>query len=242
MAELTIMVPTRGRPHSVKPMYEAWKETGAFEEQADLVFLIDADDPRYPEYQREICELPVYGFNGGVSFLTSSAWLPMVPKLNAAATASAKLSDTPLGFMGDDHRPRTDGWVRLYLKTLASGPAVVSGPDGFRKDTLPTHWVMSASIVRALERMVPAPVAHMYCDNSVRDLALAAGIYRWLPDLLVEHMHPLAGKGEDDEGYAAVNSAEQYSADLLPYVMWTYRQKRADAATVIGLKEVHRGE
>lgn len=242
MAELTIFVPTRGRPHHVKPMYEAWKETGAFDEMADLVFLIDADDHRCAEYQREICELPVYGFSGGVSFSVSASWVPMVPKLDAAAVASASLYPTPLGFMGDDHRPRTDGWVGAYLKALEGGPAIVSCPDGFRTDTLPTHWAMSASIVRALGRMVPAPVDHLYCDNAVQDLARAAGIYRWLPDHLVEHMHPLAGKANTDDGYARVNSARRYQEDMLSYALWTHRQKRADTATVIALREAYGGK
>src|SRR6188768_2063561 len=237
MAELIIFVPTRGRPQNVAPMIESFRETGAFEDLVDLVFLIDADDPHCAEYQQEVKEHPGYGFSGSASYLLCPAWLPMVPKLESAVAAHVAMSNTPVGFMGDDHRPRSDGWGKEYLRALSAGPAVISCPDGLRSDSLPTHWAMSAEIPRALGRMVPAPVEHLYCDNAVRDLAAGAGVYRWLPDLLVEHLHPLAGKAEVDEGYRKVNSVQQYQHDRAKYVIWGYRQMRADIATVKALKE-----
>lgn len=238
MAELTILVPSRGRPHNVKPMHDSFKETGAFEDQADLLLLLDADDPTLPSYEQEVRELPTYGFDGSVSMMILPRWLPMVHKLDNSALACASFSDTPLGFMGDDHRPRTDGWVKAYLKVLAEGPAIVSCPDGFRRDNLPTHWVMSSSIVRTLSRMVPAPVEHLYCDNAVRDLALGAGIYRWLPNVLVEHMHPLAGKAPVDQGYATVNSQARYLQDAAGYGQWLNTQLSTDVGKVRALKAV----
>lgn len=237
MAELIIFVPTRGRPQRVAPMIEAFRETGAFDDLVDLVFLIDADDPRCAEYQQEIKEYPGYGFSGSASYLLCPAWLPMVPKLEAAVEAHVSMSNTPVGFMGDDHLPRTQGWAKEYLRVFSSEIAIVSGPDGMRLDDLPTHWAMSAEIPRALGRMVPAPVEHLYCDNAIRDLGRGAGVYRWLPDVLVEHLHPMAGKAEVDEGYRKVNSELQYRHDQAKYVIWGYRQMRADIATVKALRE-----
>jgi hypothetical protein len=238
VAELTILVPTRSRSRHVRRMYDAFKETGAFDEQADLIFLADESDPEISLYQQEINSLPQsLGFSGRVSLaIQYGPWVPMVPKLNGAARGISLTSPYPLGFMGDDHLPRTEGWVGKILKEMENGPAIVSGPDGYRKDDLPTWWVMSASIVYALGRMVPAPVDHMYCDNAVRDLAMQSHCYRWMPGLLVEHLHPFAGKANMDEGYKQVNADEQYGRDMTQYAIWTYRDLRQQAEKVRSLR------
>jgi hypothetical protein len=39
----------------------------------------------------------------------------------------------------------------------------------------------------------------------------------YLEDVIIEHMHPVAGKADWDEGYREVNAQEVYSADALAY-------------------------
>lgn len=233
MSRLNVLVPTRGRPQNVSPILTAWRATGAFSDGATLIFLLDEDDERCWSYLEEIEHAPEMG--DGVSYSIQETWTPMVPKLNRAAVQYAE-SGVPIGFAGDDHLPRTRGWVRRYLSELGESPSIVSCPDGTRPDNLPTQWAMSAEIVRALGRMVPAPVEHLYCDNAVRDLAYGASCYRWLDDVLIEHMHPIAGKAEADSGYRKVNSTERYTRDRTAYAVWAYRGMRADVAKVQGLR------
>lgn len=230
MSELTILVPTRGRPRSISPILEAWRETKAFSDGAEIVFLVDTDDPKGAEYLGALQEHPEYG--RAVRHSLCSVWRPMVPKLNREAAMLAKMGDTPLGFAGDDHLPRTVGWVRRYVEALRGTPAIVSCPDGIRGDNLPTQWAMSAEIVRTLGRMVPAPVEHLYCDNSVRDLAATAGCYRYLPDVLIEHVHPMGGKVPMDAGYEKVNSSDQYLRDRAAYATWRYAGLSRDAERI----------
>lgn len=229
--ELTILVPTRSRPQNVESIINAWRETGAIEDGAELIFILDSDDPCLPRYLEEIFEC---SHTPQISYLIESEWRPLVPKLNRAAASLAALADRPIGFMGDDHLPRTVGWVKEYLRALKEKPGVVSCPDGFRTDDLPTQWVMSAEIIRTLGRMVPAPVDHLYCDNAVRDIAVGIDSYTWLPYVLIEHMHPLAGKGVTDAGYIKVNSDEQYGMDMTSYAIWTFRDMLTDVARVKG--------
>lgn len=230
MSELTILVPTRGRPHNISPILEAWRETEAFSDGACLYFLIDSDDPAVEDYIQALKAAPEFGHY--VKHSLADAWRPMVPKLNDMAAMLAKLSDAPIGFAGDDHLPRTVGWVRRYVEALRETTAIVSCPDGIRGDNLPTQWAMSADIVRALGRMVPAPVEHLYCDNSVRDLAATAGCYRYLPDVLIEHVHPMGGKVPMDAGYEKVNSSDQYLRDRAAYATWRYAGLSRDAERI----------
>ena len=123
--------------------------------------------------------------------------------------------------MGDDHRPRTDGWDTKMLAALRElGTGVVYGDDLLQGERLCTSWAMTSDIVRALGRMVPAPVEHMFCDNAVMDLAKAAKCLRYLPDVVIEHLHPLAGKADWDPGYWRVNRPTSTERDgaIIPYV------------------------
>lgn len=243
-AGLLMIVPSRGRPQSVHRMINAWVETDAYAD-ATLVFAIDEDDPEYRAYYSSREREENLRGRELVSFLSLPEWLPMVKKLNACAVR-AEMFKKPawgaIGFMGDDHLPRTKGWAGEFLRELKEmRTGIVFGQDGFRTDDLPTHWAMTPDIIRALGRMVPAEVQHLYCDNAIRDLGVMAGCIRQLSDVLIEHMHPLAGKAETDAGYAAVNSAGRYAEDGQTYRLWRHLQMREDARIVRELKEAHDG-
>lgn len=213
---LLTIVPTRGRPGSVARLAQAWRATGAPDNGAHLLLAADDDDPHLPGYAAAVAA-------EGADWLrleTYGSWQPMVPKLNAAAVRHSN-SYTALGFAGDDHVPRTLGWVAAYRGALASlGIGIVYGDDGRWHGSLPTEWAMSAEIVRRLGRMVPARVEHLYCDNSVMELGRDARCLTYLPGVLIEHMHPDVGKAPPDPGYAAVNSPEQHTRDATAFKRW----------------------
>lgn len=211
--ELAIIVPSRSRPENVAKVAAAWEATGA-RAQADLVFALDDDDPRIEDYDRAIAALP------WVKSVAYDTWTPMVPKLDRTARALATRY-WALGFAGDDHLPRTDGWAGRYidaLHTLKTG--MVYADDGYHGGKLSTEWAVTSDVVRALDRMIPAPVEHLYCDNAIMELFGAAGALKYLGDVTIEHMHPVAGKADSDEQYKRVNSSEQYGRDRSAYQAW----------------------
>lgn len=223
-ARLLIIVPTRSRPENVKTVVKAWEDTDAFR-HADLCFAHDYDDPRSSEYGEALRgALETLASKGPLRRYSLPTWLPLVPKLNTVASSYATWFSAryfAIGFAGDDHLPRTHGWAARYLEALIEmGTGVTSCPDGYRDDELPTQWAMTADIVRTLGRMVPAPVEHLYCDDAVRDLAKAVGCWRYLDDVLIEHMHPLAKKAKFDAQYRHVNREEQYVHDSHAYETW----------------------
>jgi hypothetical protein len=239
---MIVIVPTRSRPHNVAPLVNSFTETGAFEDGVELCLVVDRDDPAFDDYLGTITEAveAVGNERRTVTWLDATHHEQLVPKLNKAADY-LRITQSPryLGFMGDDHRPRSAGWVKAYRDELElAGTGIVSCPDGHRPDDLPTHWVMTADIVEALRRMVPAPVEHLYCDNAVRDLAKEAECWRWRADLLVDHLNPYAGqRAPMDEQYKRVNSDEQYRTDRAQYRTWKrHGGLAADAHTVRTLK------
>lgn len=218
-ARLLIIVPTRNRPQNVAKVEQAWADTDAFD-HADLLFVADEDDAMAGGYRDAFRD---FGSATPAMELWSAEWKPLVPKLNWAATASRWMLSHyfAIGFAGDDHLPRTRGWAARYLEALDDlGTGIVYGDDGYQHERLPTQWAMTADIVRTLGRMVPAPVDHLYCDNAIQDLGVGLNRLRYLPDVLIEHMHPVARKAASDEQYARVNSRAQYRKDGERYVNW----------------------
>jgi hypothetical protein len=215
--DLVTIVPTRSRPEAVERVVEAWQATGALDEGAELLFVVDRDDPRCDEYRAALITCPI-----GVTGAYADVWRPLVPKLNTIASGlSIGRYAYAVGFAGDDHLPRTPGWVGRYLAALrAAGTGIVSCADGYRTDGLPTQWAMTSDIVRALGAMVSAPVDHLYCDDAVRDLGREANCLTYLDDVLIEHMHPVAGKAPTDAQYERVNGRPQYRADRRAYHSW----------------------
>lgn len=229
MTELAVIVPTRGRPESVARVAEAWLATGAVG-RAQLIWVYDQDDSQADAYRRELKFWP-WMRSGEMS-----QWMPLVPKLNMAARLAAAAFPV-VAFMGDDHLPRSKDWdLAITGYAAATEPAIIYGRDGYKDEKLPTWWAMSASIVEALDRMVPADVQHMYCDNSIRALGEATGTLHYLPHVFIEHMHPAADKAKWDEGYRRVNRRQQYIRDQALYRTWLNEGLDRDAKILLRLR------
>jgi len=237
VADLVIIVPTKGRPGSLDLVVEAWDATGAFDDGAALTFAVDDDDPALPRYTEAFDRLSA---TRDIRLCHCGPWQPMVPKLNAVALHELNLGQgwpRLIGFAGDDHRPRSQGWAARYIETLRElGTGIVYGTDLIQGERLPTQWAMTSDIVRALCRMVPADVEHLYCDNAILDLGQAADCISYLPDVVIEHCHPVAKRGTWDAGYERVNSRTQYTKDFSSYQEWRSGQLNADAGMVRALR------
>lgn len=222
MRDLAVLIPTRGRPENVRKVVGAWDFTNAWD-HADMVLVIDQDDPEIGGYRALESDLrhPDTG-DPLIKLYEVPAWVPMVHKLNQAAAALAP-GWFALGFAGDDHLPQTIGWAARYLTVLRElGSGMVYGDDGYQGVKLSTEWAITADVVRELGRMVPADVEHMYCDNAMMDLFGAAGALKHLPEIRIEHMHPVAGKGKTDAQYQRVNHRDQFSKDRRGYEGWRH--------------------
>lgn len=211
VADLIVIVPSRGRPESVHPLAEAFWATCTAD--TVLLFVVDASDPKLDEYKAAV-DLEhkagrAIGFGTGPS-------TTMVEALNGAAEMLANDDDTPfaIGFLGDDHCPRTVGWDAAYLEALRElGTGLVYGNDLIQGERIPTQVAMTADIVKALGYMAPPVLTHLYVDNYWKSLGTSADCLRYLPDVIVEHRHPSVGKAPWDAGYARVNESRMYARD-----------------------------
>jgi hypothetical protein len=84
--------------------------------------------------------------------------------------------------------------------------------------------------------MAPATLTHLYVDNYWRDLGQGAGCLRYLPDVIVEHMHPIAGKAEWDDGHVRVNALAMYQRDSDAYADYAGSHLLSDVEKVRALR------
>lgn len=229
---LVMIVPSRGRPHAVADLAAAFAGTVQVD-GTRLVLAVDLDDPDLGRYLKAVAEVA----DGRVT-VESVKGGRMAAALNETAVAvAADPSVEAIGFMGDDHRPRTVGWDAAYLSALREmGAGIVYGDDGLQHEALPTQCAMSSSIVRTLGWMCPPVLQHLWIDNFWRDLGNLAGCLRYLPDVSIEHMHPYVGKAEMDEGYVRVNALEMIDADRGAYEVYAAERLAADAEKVRALR------
>lgn len=198
---IVYLVPSRGRPHNIAELLTAWSATSAG--AADLVIAVDDDDPTIEQY-REL-ELPAF------------ASLHVGPRLRLGGTLNALAPGLAgryiaVGFMGDDHRPRSQGWDAQLEEDLAPA-AVIYGNDLVQSSALPTAVLLESTIVRTLGYFVPRGMLHLWLDNYWRVLGERLGTLRYDPRIVIEHVHPITGRAAWDDSYRENNSDATWTAD-----------------------------
>lgn len=197
---LTYLVPTRGRPANARRLAESFAMTTGSDTR--LIFLVDDDDPEISGY----LDLANATDTDDLKFgMLVNPRLRLGGTLNAWAPAYAEEFDA-IGFMGDDHVPRTIGWADELGSDVERTRGIAYGNDLIQGANLPTAVLMHSSLIRALGFMVPPGLVHMYLDNFWRDLGNELGRLTYRPDVIIEHVHPITGAVAWDNGYTDVNT------------------------------------
>lgn len=224
MADLVVITPSRGRPAQLAAMTEAVRATAGG--WVKVIGLVDADDPHLAAYQRLDCQV-VIGPRRSLSGWT-----------NWAARMLLDGHSPPRYFasLGDDHRPR-GAWDLKLIAAIEQldGPGFAYGNDLYQGVNMPTAWVASAAAVRALGWMMLPTCEHLYVDAAVLQLGKAANRIAYVPEVVIEHLHPYAGKADMDESYRQSNSRERFAADEAAYRKWLNAGLDRDVKTLRAL-------
>ena len=209
MSKILVLCPTRSRPENAERLF---KSIGP---DADLVFLIDNDDPRLVDYL-------ILGQNPEFYYYSESR-KRLGPWLNKAVEYKFTEPYDIVGFLGDDVIPRTHDWAKKVSDAMVSN-GIVYADDGLKGEELPTGVFMDARMVEKAGYMVYPELTHVYIDNHWKAWGEALGTLSYLPDVLLEHMHPYAGKAEHDAVYDEANSTAMYSADSQAYENFVHKE------------------
>lgn len=187
------------------------------------VVLVDHDDPTLSGYADAGLDVLLVHPGG------------YVHALNEAASRFADSTDI-IGAYQDDLLFRTPGWDARVRETLAT-PGIAYGDDLLQGEWHPTAVFMSTSIVRALGWLALPTLKHQWADDVWKSLGTAAGCLRFMPDVVIEHLHPANGKAEMDPGYERVfgeneGAQAQATSDYNAYHAWLADGMEADVARV----------
>lgn len=228
--DLLVIIPTRGRPGAVREIVQAWDDTGA---TADLLFAVDTDDPELAAYKAAAKEL------SGDQRVRFVFWARkrLCGTLNQAAVKNAD-SYRFLAFMGDDHRPRPAAmaWDARIRECLSGGPGIVYGNDLLQGEAMATAVAMTSDIVTTLGYFAPDCLVHLCLDLCWVDWGRGMGRITYLDDMVIEHLHPAAGKAAVDQVYEDCNSPERATADGAAYI--DYRDNGGLEADLVKLRKL----
>ncbi len=225
--KLLVITPSRGRPASLRRLAE--KCAATCEMDTTIAVGLDEDDPALDGY-KDAKDWPRIGpvFRGPRKSLTG--WTNTIARLF--------LPDYDFfASVGDDHVPSTQGWDVKLTGAIQDmgGTGFAYGDDKIMGQDVPTAWVVSADIVRALNWICLPVCGHFCVDNAVRDLGEGADCLAYLPSVLMEHKHPAAGRAEWDQTYADTGGFSPQHPDFADYLRWQREQMTTDIATVRAL-------
>jgi hypothetical protein len=228
--DLVVITPSRDRPWALNELAHAvWETTSG---RVDVLGLVDDDDPQRAAYKALGCDIwtgPRRSLSGWTNF--------------AAGILLDGNGYRYLASLGDDHRPRGQDWDLRLIDAIESldGPGIAYGNDLLQGQHLPTAWVVSAEIVRAVGWIMLPTCAHLFVDTAILELGRAADRIAYRPDVVIEHLHPVAGKAQWDDSYRESNATARYEADRAAFEAWKRDGLASDAAKVKALvREVAR--
>jgi hypothetical protein len=222
MKNLCVIVPTRERPHKIDELITQFAKTR--EGDTDLLVCLDEDDSW--QYKPQMVK---YG-HSWLRWEVGDGRKRLNPWLNKQAPIEAEKYKY-IGFMGDDHRPRTNGWdVKLTDALEPYKYGVSYGNDLLQGMNLATACIQTSTIIRKLGFFSPPKQTHLFLDNYWMALGIKTNLV-YLDDVILEHMHFINNKSQEDRLYTEVNAPGPARQDQLlweEYVMSGEFQKDID--------------
>jgi hypothetical protein len=160
----------------------------------EVVFRLDLDDAA------SIAEAVQLGMSGTVRHVAAERGVLSDLWNDAAAIATGDI----LMMCGDDIVFRTNGWDVRVAETFEQVPdriALVFGNDLIQHERHATHPFIHRRWYEAVGYLTPNGFSCDWCDTWLNEVAVALGRRIYLPDVITEHMHPVAGKARLDESH-----------------------------------------
>lgn len=178
---------TTARPELVEQTIQRWEGKALLKDWLEWIIVTD-EKPwqgyyRHPDshrFRREIINKPPFNSVRGWN--------------QAALISSAPILVT----VADDLAPLNFGWDVDILKCLESFdlPRVIHANDLYQNRL--THPIITRAFYEKYGYLWCPLYESMYCDNELEDVATAAGEVIRAPELVLEHLHPAAGKRQSD--------------------------------------------
>jgi hypothetical protein len=191
---ISIIVPTRKRPANFTRLVDSIINTVSDIQNIELLVYIDDDD------NESIPALSVAAEKININAVQGNKLIgsQMYNELSKVAKGDIIM------FAADDIVFGTPNWdiiIQKEFDKVEDKILLVYGNDGFQNGRIATHGFIHRHWMELLGYVLPPKLASAYTDEWVTDLAIRVGRCEYLPNLLVEHIHPATGKASTDETY-----------------------------------------
>jgi glycosyltransferase involved in cell wall biosynthesis len=187
METISIIVPTRKRPHNLVKLRESLERTASV--MPEVVLYLDEDDNTKDE-AKTLGFKYVIGPRRRLSFCYNLA----------TETASGSI----VMFGADDIVFKEMNWddkIKSEFDKSSDKILFVYGGDGGRQDDLGTHGFLHRNWINAVGYLLPPYFASYYTDNWITDVSKAIHRNVYLRCVIAEHMHYTFGKSSVDQTY-----------------------------------------
>ena len=185
---ISILCPTRNRPHNIKRMWQSIVDTASKPNEIELVIYVDEDDNSYDDLKLPLTIVK------GPRIVLSDTW-------NKCAK---KAKYDILMYAGDDIVFKTDNWDSLVVATFDESKdkiMFVFGRDGSPHDRIyGTHGFVHRNWFNTLGYICPPLFSGDYSDTWINDVAKLVGRHKYI-NILTEHLHPDFNKTNLDKTY-----------------------------------------
>jgi GT2 family glycosyltransferase len=197
MLNLSILLPTRGRPSLVYRLFESLSQTTSDAENLEVILYLDEDD--IPSHEISYPLLKIIKLIRPVG----KSMGKMIRECYEASQGRYII------IMNDDAVFRTKGWDLSVMEAFSRFPddvAFVYANDLDRGRRMPTFPILSRKVCELTRGVCPDGYLNLYIDAHLLDVfnqlkRLGHDRIIYLKNVIVEHMHYALGKSEHDKTY-----------------------------------------
>lgn len=233
---ISVLVPTRGRPHNMQRMVDSGRQTcGGY---VEYVFYIDDDD----QPSRDMA-IQLHEQGGDVFWTHGPRGVLNLSQLWNECYGVANPDHMIMQHSCDETVYRTEEWdtkvIEAFENEFPDGIGLVYGRDGIHDQNLATHGFITRTWVSTVGYFVPPYFSSDYNDLWLHQVAQAVGRLWFLPDVYTEHMHPAVGKAPLDQTHQdRLTRHGQDGVDVLWNQLFPKRQEDVQKL----LKAINRAE
>ncbi len=185
---ISVLLPTRGRANRLPIFIDNIKDTASDPDNIEILFLID-DDDRNSKVMLENLGANYYIKDSSKNILFSDMWNQLIPHAKADIFLVA----------GDDVSFITKGWDKYALEEFLKVEdkiLLVSGDDCIQHENLAVHPFIHRNWIDAVGYILPPYFKYWYADNWVTDVARGINRFKYMPHVVMQHVHHITGHDE----------------------------------------------
>lgn len=229
IADLAVLVPSRGRPENLRRLIEAVHQTA--KARTHVIAGVDEDDPRLKDYieLRRTVTLPSDTIHTSALRRNLVEWTNHLAHLTEGSYAY-------YASLGDDMVPKTPGWDAKLIGAIEEdfgGTGIAYPWDGIRDD-IPEAYVLSADLPRMLGWVMLPSLKHFYNDNVWADIGADARCIRQLRGVVIDHVNVGTGRAPADQ--TAFDNGAKIAGDKAAYEAWCRAGRADDVDKVLALR------